>query len=298
MAKSFKLTKNQIDILLNENKKKLLNEITSSIIYHWASPKTAEKILNNNRFSLMSTLFKNAESSLLGTSHKHMYYLSMTRNGKIGQGGYSNAIHPWVRLTLNGDLLNANFHIKALDYWGASMGKNARFDPKYKMYDKIQKPGSETESEDRLYAKEPFIENAYKYIEKIDIYFDINNTYDQDVYDYNLQCVQNIMYMVHKKCALYTTVEDFNNHKNSMSFDEFADFTRHYKTNSSLSIDNGREKKIPADFLASIVYLVNFPNGNFKDCINTLNQYGLRKYAKIVSNEIQKPSSWKGYLSF
>ena len=150
-----KFSKQQVGTLIQENRKRLLNERTSSVVYHWTSLPTAKKILDDTQFSLMSTMFKGAEADLVGTSHNHMYYLSMTRNGKIGMGGYSNPKHPWVRFTLNGDLLNANFHIKALDYWGASMGKMSRYTSGKENYGKIHKPQSETESEDRLYSKKP-----------------------------------------------------------------------------------------------------------------------------------------------
>ena len=100
---------------INESRD-LLTERVSSIVYHWCDPQTAVKILNTNRFSLMNNLFKDAESNIIGTSHKRMWYMSLTRNGKIGMGGYSNKEHTWVRLTLDGDKLNSRYHTKAIDY--------------------------------------------------------------------------------------------------------------------------------------------------------------------------------------
>lgn len=268
-----------------------LNEITSRFVYHWASPKTAWKIIDSNSFSLMSTLFKGSESNLVGASHNHLYYMSLTRNGKIGQGGYSNSIHPWVRFTLDGDVLNSRFHIKALDYWGKSMGKNYRMSGEmskvmnpYAKQSIMHKPSSETESEDRLYSNQPMIRNVFKYIKHIDLYFPID---DMDESDMNsLPYIYNILINYSKRCTLYKTIEDFNNNKNAINSNEFFDWYRENEFKYEHRYSSREDVNVPVRFLASVLYLVNFPYGTFKDCMSTLKKYGLEKYANTVAKEL------------
>ena len=278
-----KLSKKHINTLINENKKVILNERTSSIIYHWCSTKNAVEIGKENQFRLMSTLFKGAESDLIGTSHKHMYYMSMTRNGKIGQGGYNNSGGHRVRLTLDGDLLNSNFHIKALDYWGKSMGKNSRYSDAAQDGTKIKKPGTETEAEDRLYYNKPFIENAQAYIKHVDIYYDL----DKDV----PMSIRNLVGLFGKRCTIYKTIEDFNSSKNPIDRDVFYDLYYNKAYNNSDS-DVLFSKKMPIEFLATVVFLVNFPFGTFNDSMNTLREYGLGKYSAKVAKYLKNPHGW------
>lgn len=277
------------DVVHDISQKTLLNERTSSIVYHWCSPQTAWKILQTNRFSLMSTLFKNAEANLLGTSHKHMYYMSMTRNGKIGMGGYSNVEHPWVRLTLDGDMLNANYHIKALDYWGKSMGKNSRMNGSRSTSRKyIPKDGSETEAEDRLYSRKPFIEDALKYIKHIDIFLDYTKEKANPI---NIQSVYNICLNASSISTLYSSVKDFNQKRNQVDLSQFYDYVRDLKNNSYYSIERIKDGRVNASFFAACAYLVNFPYCSLEDCMRTIKQYGLEKYAKQIVAEFRQNRS-------
>lgn len=296
-----KIVLNQIDRYFDEGiklkfideskdkKGKLLTERTSSVIYHWCSPQTAWKILQTNRFSLMSTLFKGAEANLLGASHKHMYYMSMTRNGKIGMGGYSNVEHPWVRLTLDGDMLNTNYHIKALDYWGKSMGKHSRMNGSRSTSRKyVPKDGSETETEDRLYSRKPFIDNALNYIKHIDIFLDYTKEKANPI---NIQSVYNICLNASSISTLYSSVKDFNQRRNQVDLRQFYDYVRDLKNNSYYSVGHIKDGRVDASFFAACAYLVNFPYCSLEDCMRTIKQYGLEKYAKQIVAEFRQHRS-------
>lgn len=281
-----------IENIIKESLRRQLNEITSRFVYHWASPSTAWKIINENRFSLMSTLFKRAESNLVGASHNNLYYMSLTRNGKIGQGGYSQTEHSWVRFTLNGDMLNSNFHIKALDYWGGNMGKNYRMSGNmskvmnpFAKKPIIHKPGQETESEDRLYSRKPIINDAFNYIEHIDLYFDMDNVNDMNII--YLPYVYNIMINFGRYCTLYKTIKDFNSNKNPIDSSDFFDWYRNNEFKYEHRYSSRENANVSARFLASAVYLVNFPYSNLQNCMRTLKKYGLEKYAKPVAKELE-----------
>lgn len=286
---------------INESRN-LLTERVSSIVYHWCSPQTAVKILNTNRFSLMNNLFKAAESDIIGTSHKRMWYMSLTRNGKIGMGGYSNGEHTWVRLTLDGDKLNSRYHTKAIDYWGAEMGKNARYQNARKDGTKIKKPSIDTESEDRLYSKKPFIEDATSYIKVIDIYFDISR-YDGTRNSFvSTDTVESVVYIALSQsniCKLYTSIKDFNNNKNPISNETLGKWFDNQKETRDLNyydLNSEKRNMLPDRFLASIVYIVNFLDGDLNSCIRTLMKYGLEKYAKGVAKTIKNNKNW--YTNF
>ncbi|MDE6292446.1 MAG: hypothetical protein K2L98_02060, partial [Bacilli bacterium] len=121
---------------------------------HWTTLGVALKILEENKFRLMNNLFKSAEENVVGTSHKRMYFMSTTRNGKIGMGGYSHNDTMWVRFSLDGDMLNSNFHIKGIDYWGGGeFSTNFRLSNRNEFTNKISKDDDNTETEDRIYSR-------------------------------------------------------------------------------------------------------------------------------------------------
>lgn len=250
--------------------KYLLNEMTSSIIYHWASPKTACSIISTNEFRLRSTLFKNAEDGMLGTSHRHMYYMSMTRNGKIGQGGYSSKIHSWVRFTLDGDLLNANYHIKAIDYWGKTMGKNSHMIPDD--YGKVKEPDSMSEWEDRLYNKQPTIENAMRYVKHIDIYIN-----DASQVEY----ISQLCRKMYRYITLYTSIEDFNSNRNGIEgYSNMVEVLKQFETQSdgnSFDFEVNNKNKL-IKFIANAAYVVLGNDADNNEYFRLIKNYGLGKY--------------------
>ena len=172
--KSVRLTKNQCNML--SEARIPLHERTSSVVYHWTTLGVALKILEENKFRLMNNTFKSGEENVIGTSHKRMYYMSTTRNGKIGMGGYSHNDTTWVRFSLDGDMLNSNFHIKGIDYWGGGeFSMNFRLSNRSEFTNKIPKDDGNTETEDRIYSRKPIIEHADKFIKQIDVYIPIDN---------------------------------------------------------------------------------------------------------------------------
>ena len=286
---SIKFKKHQVDYMINESKRVQLNERTSSVVYHWCSPETAWKILQSNRFSLMSTLFKGSESKLVGTSFKRMYYMSMTRNSKIGMGGYAGSGSHRVRLTLDGDRLNSRFHIKALDYWGQG-GKNFRMSGKMRDDGLIYKDDSMTEAEDRLYSSKPFVDNALSYIKHIDICFDYDKVGEE--YSSTLNTIYNIMLNAASITTLYKTFADFNSSRNAVDGDGFYEIMRNKSGSTDYISTSMKRNSIPSRFLASCVYLVNFPYGSIDDCMRTLREYGLEKYSQMVAKELKNNSSY------
>jgi hypothetical protein len=113
----------------------------SKIVYHRTYDRPMSKILISDKFYLSSAEATDAENKL----GPGVYYLSTarTRYGRYTDGN--------VIITLDGQKLSYKYKGKALDYW-EGMGT----DPK-------------REQEDRIYSPKKEINNASKYILKVDI---------------------------------------------------------------------------------------------------------------------------------
>jgi len=124
-----------------------LIEGISPILYHMTSIYAAGKIVTENRFKL-SASFGNDSEQQVG-SQKH-FFLSTTRSR---MGGYTvrGAYDGHVIMVLDGKKLAHNYSGGPVQYWDRSM---IALDHKY------------DETEDRVYADEPYIENATKFITK------------------------------------------------------------------------------------------------------------------------------------
>lgn len=119
----------------------LLNEAMTDIVYHFTHLYSVLNICKTNRIILSECITKPAD-----TMHKSkLFYLSTTRQFN-GTQGYSR--NHEVRIELDGRKLNERFEGNAVNYWGTR---------------------ETSEFEDRLYSKEPYIDDANKYIRNISI---------------------------------------------------------------------------------------------------------------------------------
>jgi hypothetical protein len=127
----------------------ILEALTSTVFYY-RGLNSALYILKNNKFQLGSSLGLGSEEALM--QNKTLpYFMSLTRSRV---GGYHVNKKSGVLFTLDGDKFNKRFKSKPVAY----------FDPSQRSSD-----AEMNEMEDRLYAAEPFINDALSYIKKIDI---------------------------------------------------------------------------------------------------------------------------------
>lgn len=126
----------------------LLLEKNSSIYYHDTNTRALEQILVDNKFILRSALLKGADSRT--DNLKYPYFMSLSRNR-----ANSYRTFPSATLVMDGSLLNANYKVVPIDYWGQEFKKLGR-----------------AEMEDRLLSRNPIIKNAKKYIKEIHVYVD------------------------------------------------------------------------------------------------------------------------------
>jgi hypothetical protein len=121
--------------------KTILTEALSDIVWHFTSPQSAKKIIEQNKFEL--SIVSGADISKFGGTKQ--YYLSTARQK---WGGYGKSYD--CRLELDGRKLSQRYKGDAIDYW--QMGSQG------------------TEYEDRLFSNEPTIPNAKNYIKRVDLF--------------------------------------------------------------------------------------------------------------------------------
>lgn len=146
-------------IIVNESQKNLLFEFFSDIVYHFTDEDGIKFICEKNKIPLTKSdkYYTNDVQNDISISNGFSNYLSFTRvkNSSVGYGSWrflSSLLT--VRIQFNGRLLNNNFKGKPVDYFKT---KSSTDD-----FRTVQ-------SEDRLFCNKPFIDNAYKYIDRIDI---------------------------------------------------------------------------------------------------------------------------------
>lgn len=140
----------------------LLKESLSRIVYHFTDIDSLITILEENKFKLSSCLWQRSE-----TYSSKLFYFCTTRqfNGNLGYSPTGGNI----RIHLDGDLLNQNYSGKAIDYWSVKDTSS-----KQRMVNSDDIYQTEVEGEDRLFSNKSFIDNAIKYIKRIDINLNID----------------------------------------------------------------------------------------------------------------------------
>lgn len=184
----------------------LLKESLSRIVYHFTDIDSLITILEENKFKLSSCLWQKSE-----TYSSKLFYFCTTRqfNGDLGYSPTGGNI----RIHLDGDLLNQNYSGKAIEYWSDKDTSSQQ-----KMINSNNIHQTEVEGEDRLFSNKSFIDNAIKYIKRIDINLNIDvedNSDDEQEYFRRVD-LKKIKYLCKKlgiadKLYIFKTKKDFNN---------------------------------------------------------------------------------------
>lgn len=184
-------------IKLNESQEKLLMEFLSSILYHFTDEDKLEFICSNNKIPLTKydSYFTNNKQNDEIINKGYPFYLSFTRvkNSNVGFGSwrFTDSIVT-VRIEINGDKLNNNFKGKPVDYFKVKGTTNDfRF----------------VQSEDRLFSRCKFIENADKYINRIDILLNDLNDINW-LNNFKKEKIDNTVFK--NKVVIYLNKEDFD----------------------------------------------------------------------------------------
>lgn len=158
-----------------------LFEAVSDITYHFTNQTRIDKILETNTIYLTSVLGTDSDQKI---NSGYLYYLSVTssKSTELGYGASFNG-NQLVRITFNGRMLNSRFKSKRVDYWGMPKDPN-----EYISIDKFSKShykhiSRQNEMEDRILSNNNKIENANKYIAKIEVLNGSNNTHTKYLAD-------------------------------------------------------------------------------------------------------------------
>ena len=214
-------------IISEEIERFVLNEMLSSKCYHFTTLDGLLRILKTNTFLLKTDVVSDTEH--WEDKPRYRFFMSTTRvrDGRFGYNYFIYENEMLVRITLNGDLLNANYKGKPINWQmhsekvrghkpdlrsaestkaeAMSMSSSIYHDFEFKIQPFV-------ENEDRVYSNKPSIPNANRYIERIDIL-----TYDtyEDIDSQALDILQNIPSRFRNITHIYTTMKDFNRQDNN-----------------------------------------------------------------------------------
>ncbi len=161
--------------------KKLLEESLSSIVYHFLPIRNLTPILEDNKINFSTHLGTNGDSI---HPTKGYYFLSLTRSKahtigyarNMSGAAFGEADSSFARIKFDGNKLNHRFKGAPADYWQRKDFEKlkAAHGPGANYKDVFHRAMADFESEDRLFSKTPFLDNANKYILQIDVFIPEN----------------------------------------------------------------------------------------------------------------------------
>lgn len=153
-------------IHINEERFKLLFERISDKLWHFTQPSTVLAILKTNKIGC--TFSQNRSDAY---SNKHLYYICMSRTRTVYDNSWGE--NKVARIQFDGYELNKHYSGRPINYYGWSKGG-------------FQERGA-FEYEDRIFSDKPYIDNASKYITRIDLLYNIEQANNANTYKEILQ---------------------------------------------------------------------------------------------------------------
>lgn len=215
----------------------LLKENVSDRVYHFTSLPAYLKMVKEDTIYLQNAFAGNG-SDLYDA--KRPFYLSLSRNKSVRMGFASkygsSGNYPLVRIEFDGRALNADFHSRPLDYWGASMGKQSYYEPDGG--ERFSKSHSRFEYEDRIFSVSESISPASKYISRVDIYVPEKDTNIKEMlFGMKFPDVETMYYTSLKDFSLqsdnYLSYDDINKEL-KLSYEKHTDFLDTYSKQMTL----------------------------------------------------------------
>ena len=229
-----------ISQLLSENfHKRLLKEIASPIVWHFTYFDALKKILMTNQLKFSRSHANHFKlDGITGFSNKHPYYFCTTRS-KSSYDGYSRTLSDdneegFVRIQLDGDKLNQICHAKASDYFGTRYkasevelpyGKRsfyrairdgeADYQPISDWY-KTSEDNKSNEREDTIWYTKEYLDDANRYIIRIDIYLPNKYILQQDIIKRMLYNIYIMTKELNIPLFFYESIEDFDKQTNDI----------------------------------------------------------------------------------
>ena len=302
MKKSITITEAQLGNIIKDRLQKVLNEGISDTTYHFTSLDSCVDILKNNTFNLtMSSNRSDAYDS------KRLFYLS-TQRGRSKDIGYASHLSSCVRIQLDGNALRTKYTGKPVDYWGESMGKQVYYnDGIYgKGMTSTRQHHPNFEMEDRILSYDPTIENASKYINRIDVYIKtdtndterLNSEKEAAVIIWALSKRYNIPFYIYNSLKDFNFMTDniINNEIEQLYKDDFhAKTERDYSDQPLYRVHKDISHK--NTYVTILLHLLNVlsdgeifrkDNRAYALISNTLQKFGLEQYRPSVMSELKR----------
>lgn len=204
--------------MLGEAVKYVLKESMSQRAYHFTSMYALLNIVDSNTFKCSPSY--NDGSRQMYDTKEYPYFFSTTRV-KDGRFGYSNSFD--VRIELNADMFNAKYKTKPYNFFGKRTGESEKqMYIKAKDFDYVSQYQYSVENEDRVFVRTPYIQNAMKYIKRVDILLpvvDLDELHGKQWFDY-----RDLLFSpIGGKIVFYNNEDEFNRQGNVTVTDEIRD---------------------------------------------------------------------------
>jgi hypothetical protein len=161
---------------------KIISESITDKVYHFTTIDNLFSILKNNRL-VLSSIYKYDTEEKDNPKGYYFFSLSRTKTAKLGYPlSYGFARNgDFCRIEFDGRKLKYKYPGKPFDYYMTKnlkdkLSKTDNYAEKMGIYDKVLK---QFEYEDRIFNKEPFINDIIKYINKISIMLPIDEPYEE-----------------------------------------------------------------------------------------------------------------------
>lgn len=192
-------------IRIDESKLSLIREGISKRLFHFTSYGKAYSIFKSGRICLSMAM--NDDEPLNGISKKKMFYMSATRMRSSSFGfpfGIFLDKNDFVRIELDGDKLSSDGFVGGpYDFFRKDNLNPKSYDISGRHFG-LGKHMIEVESEDRIYSRNPVIDNIERYVVRVDIY--VHNREQSGT----AIAIKNMCEERGIKCNLYDSLKDIN----------------------------------------------------------------------------------------
>lgn len=257
-------------IRIDESRFNMLFERVSDKLWHFTQPSSVLDILRNNRVGCSF-----AQNRSDGFSAKHPYYICMSRTRTVYDNSWGRS--KVARIQFDGYELNKYYSGRPINYYGMSKGD-------------VQSRGS-FEYEDRIFSDKPYIENADRFITRIDILYD-DGYGDQSKYAKMFKEILNLSRETGIPVYFYGDKMDYSRQTDNIINDEVEGW-------SGMDEQEPYRKRVDFTRVLAELFSVRYVADNESNLFQTysesfkqkiheyLSKYGIEKYTDKVFNEFK-----------
>jgi hypothetical protein len=210
---------------------------------------------------------------------RRLFYLSLSRNKSLRMGfgsHHQNEKVPFVRIEFDGRMLNADFRVKPVDYWGgrnSGMGKQSYYADENSLKNLAKEHGN-FEYEDRLFSNKEAITPASRYIRRVDIFIPESDKRSATILSScrGFPGVMTCYYTSMKEFSLQS--ENYLDSKGLLdALDPGLDYTEHISIEAS-------DKEGAIEYFGSLIARLFFFDNPSRKINELLRKYRLERFSK------------------